>query len=405
MRLSTTQITSAGVRELLMRQADVQKTQLQLASQKRVITPSDDPVAATSISYLQAEIAQLQQFNLNGNFAKSNNELEETVLDSTTQVLFRVKELLVSLGNGAYGVDEFNAIKIELEERLKELQGLANTQNSNGDYIFSGSKVKAQPILQDSAGNFIYNGDQDQRMLRISSGVVIPISDSGFEIFVDVKNGNGKFITSSNPVNAGNGVIAGGSYQGPPQFMAEPYSIDFALNLAGDLEYTVTGVTSGTVVAGPTVYQDPSDIEFNGVQVRISGTPETGDSFTVTPSQSQDLFTTIQNILDAIDNYDDSSAGRAQLTNIVGAQQNTLDKHMINIDMVRSRIGSRLNVGDSEYATNLSLLVTSRTALSDVQDLDMVEASTRFSQQLVVLEAAQASFVRVQGLNLFNFLR
>lgn len=405
MRISTNQITSAGVREMLLRQAEVQYTQLQLSTQKRVLKPSDDPVAATSINFLESEIAQIEQLNKNGNFAEASNKLEETVLSSSTNTLFRINELMVSMGNGTKTRNEFNAIKIEIKERLEELVGLANTQNANGDYLFSGSQVKTKPYTQNSAGVFSYNGDQSQRMLRVSSGVVVPVSDSGFDVFSNVKDGNGKFSTNARAANTGTGVITTGSYSAPPEFLAEPYDIAFTLNGGGQLVYTARGRTSGSVVAGPTVFQEGANISFNGVQVQINGTPRNGDFFGVEPSVSKDLFTSIQDVIKQVDSFVDTPAARAQLSNVLSSSQISIDNNMQQIDIVRAKIGGRLNAIESEISTNLSLLVTNKSALSTVQDLDVVEASTRFSQQLVVLEAAQASFVRVQDLNLFNFLR
>ena len=118
------------------------------------------PVAATSINFLNTEIAQLEQFNTNGGLAKSGNQLEESVLSGITNILFRVKELTVTLGNGTFSSLELDAVKTELDERLQELFGLANTKNANGDYLFSGSLVKTQPFTQDSTGTVFYNGDQ-----------------------------------------------------------------------------------------------------------------------------------------------------------------------------------------------------------------------------------------------------
>jgi len=413
MRISTAQMTNAGVRQMLLRQSELQQTQLQLATQKRVLKPSDDPVAATSISFLQTEIAQLEQFNRNSDAAKGSVELEETVLASTTDILFRIRSLLVGLGNGAYGEQEIGSIGVEINERLGELLGLANTQNANGDYLFSGSKVKVPPFSKDLAGNYVYGGDQDQRLLRISSGVVVPVSDPGFDVFMNVKNGNGSFTSTANAANTGTGIISPGSYQAPPSFLPESYTVDFATDVNGNTTYTVTGDTSGDVLVAPTIWQEGEQIAFSNanplftagtITTAISGTPVAGDQFSIAPSSSQDLFTTVQNAVNAVNNFSESPAGRAQFMNLVNGVQESLDRNMQNIDIVRGKTGSRLNAIDSEFNSNLSLLITSKTTLSDVQDLDVVEASTRFSQQLVVLEAAQASFVRVQGLNLFNFL-
>jgi len=404
MRISTSQINSAGIREMLARQSELRQTQLQLSTQKRVLKPSDDPVAATVISFLRAEISQVEQFGRNTDAAKAKIESEETVLSSSTNILFRVKELMVSLGNGTLSGNEFNAIKVELEIRREELLGLANSRNANGEYLFSGSRVREQPFVETNTNTISYRGDQNQRMLRISSGSVIAVSDSGFDVFVDVKNGNGKFTTSAVPANIGTGVISTGSYSAPPNFLPEPFDLTFAVGGGGQLEYTVTGRVSGAIVAGPTTYQDGADITFSGVSLNISGAPSAGDAFAIEPSTSQDLFTSLQNVIDAVDSFVDTAAGRAELANKLGSEQSSIDRGMTNIDRIRAKIGSRLNAIDSEEFSNLTLLLNSTSALSDIEDLDIIEASTRLSQQVAVLEAAQASYIRVQGLSLFNFL-
>lgn len=404
MRISTAQITSSGIREMLLRQAEIQHTQLQLSTQLRVLKPSDDPVAATAISALTNEIAQLEQYNKNGDAAKASNSLEETVLTSTTNILFRVRELTVALGNGSYSQNEFNSIGVELNESLNELLGLANSKNANGDYLFSGGKVKSQSFIKDASGNIVYNGDQNQRLLRVSSGVVEPVSDSGFEVFVDIKNGNGTFTVESNTTNTGGGIITQGSYQAPPNFLAEPYSINFATDAANVTSYTVTGDVSGTTIVPSTVYEAGNSISFNGVTVAVTGQPDNGDVLGVTPSQSQSVFSVIQDAIGAINAFDDTESGRAEFSNRMTNVQESLNRNLDNINVVRGKIGGRLNAIDSEFDSNLSQIITNKSSLSDVRDLDIIEASTRYSQQLVVLEAAQASFVRIQGLNLFNFL-
>ncbi len=406
MRISTSQVTSAGIREMLLQHAEIQKTQLQLATQLRVLKPSDDPVAATAITAFENEIAQLEQFNINGNAAKASNELEEGVLSGVTDILFRVREQMVILGNGALGAGEFESVGVEIQERLNQLLGLANSQNANGDYLFSGSQVKVQSFSKDATGNYIYNGDQSQRLLRVSSGVVEPVSDSGFDVFVNTKNGNGNFTVGSSNVNTGNATISPGSYQAPPNFLAEPYSITFGVDLNGDTTYTVTGDTTAAVIIPATLYQEGQDISFNGITVAVNGVPDpaTPDVLNISPSSSENIFSVIQTAITAIANFTEGDAGRAQFANTLTHVQESLDRNMNNVDIIRGKIGGRLNVVEAEINSNLSLLITSKSSLSDIRDLDLVEASTRFSQQLTVLEASQRSFVQVQNLSLFNFL-
>lgn len=404
MRISTTQMTNSGVRQMLLRQAELQHTQLQLSTQKRILKASDDPVGATAINALTAEISKLEQYNANADSVKASNELEESVLAGATDVLFRMRELAVSLGNGSYDESEFDSIGVELKQRLDELVGLANSQDANGNYLFSGGQVKVKPFTVDSAGNYQFNGDQSQRMVRISSGVVVPASDSGFDVFVKIKDGNGKFAVSSNSANTGNATISPGSYQAPPDYLAEPYTVAFGLNASNQTTYTVTGDTSGTTIVPATVYNEGEAISFNGVTVSVDGEPQVGDELNIKPSSSVSLFDTVKTALDGIESFQDGGAGRAHFTNIITNFQESLDRAMDNTDLSRGKIGARLNTIDSEVDTNLSLIVSNKGSLSDIRDLDFVEASTRFSQQLTVLEAAQTSFVRVQSLSLFNFL-
>ena len=71
---------------------------------------------------------------------------------------------------------------------------------------------------------------------------------------------------------------------------------------------------------------------------------------------------------------------------------------------VRAKIGARLNVIDSQNEINQDFLLSIKQTKSQVEDLDMAEAISRFNLQVVSLQAAQQAFVRVQNLSLFNQL-
>jgi len=53
---------------------------------------------------------------------------------------------------------------------------------------------------------------------------------------------------------------------------------------------------------------------------------------------------------------------------------------------------------------NEDFILRTRETISELEDLDITEAITRFTQQEVALQAAQQSYTRIQGLSLFNFL-
>lgn len=401
MRISSNQLNTSGLREIINRQTELREIQLKMATQQRFLTPSDDPVAAASILNLETDISLYEQFNRNADLAQGANELEEGVLSSVTDNLFRVKELLIGLGNGVYGQNELNAIKIEIEERLNEMIGFANTQNASGDYLFAGFKTKTKPFIQDAAGNIVYQGDQGERSIRITSSTLVGINDSGFDVFENVLNGNKKFVVSADNTNTGTGSITVGSYQAPPAVLAEPYDIQFL----GPNSYQVVGVNSAAVIVPPTPFNSGDSISFNGITVSVDGTPAAGDNFYIDPSSRQSIFNTLKDAIAMVDNFTDTPQGRAIYTTQLDVVLANFDNAFENIDKVRARVGTRLNAIDSSRDSNEQLILTSKGLLSKLKDLDVVEAASELSRQTTVLEAAQASFVRVQNLTIFNFLR
>ena len=112
-----------------------------------------------------------------------------------------------------------------------------------------------------------------------------------------------------------------------------------------------------------------------------------------TSGGTEDVFTTLYTL--ATDLEADAPAGNSldQLDNAM--------EHMLKF---RATVGARLNAVDSQRDINDALLVQLEEARSTIEDLDYAEAASRFSHQSVTLQAAQQAFVRVQNLNLFNFL-
>ncbi len=84
------------------------------------------------------------------------------------------------------------------------------------------------------------------------------------------------------------------------------------------------------------------------------------------------------------------------LTRIDSALESVLD--------TRASVGARLNTIDNQKNANDSFSLLLQENRSSLEDLDYAEAISRFEQQLLALQASQQSFVKVQGLSLFNYL-
>ncbi len=402
MRVSTTQFQRQQVNAMLDQQSQLSRTELQLATGRRILTPADDPKGAAAALDLNHTVAVTKQYDANADFAVSRQSLEDSTLGAVTTLLQRARDLAIQSNNSTLSNRDRDAVAAEVRERLDELLGLANTRDANGEYLFSGYSTDTQPFAANSAGGFTYSGDQGQRFLQVGPSFQVAVGDSGFEVFTAIKNGNGLFQVQEGAGNTGSGVIAPVAVTDVSAWQSGngPYVVD--INAAGN--YTVTdGGGAGAVVASGT-YQSGAAISFDGIQVGITGAPAAGDSFTVSASTHQDVFTTLQNLVNALETDIVDDASRARFGNAVGRFLTDVDQAMDNIAGTRARVGARLNAIDSQRAVNQDMVLYAQENLSAVQDLDYVEAASRMQLQLVGLQAAQQAFVRVQGLTLFNFL-
>ena len=402
MRVSTNEIFRLATNGIVEQQATVNQTQLQLSSGKRILQPSDDPTGATQALELKTAISTTQQYERNADQVRSRLGLEENTLQSVVANMQRVRELVVQANNDSQSNETRQLIAAEVRQSLDAMLQLANTRDANGEYIFAGFRSQTQPFALDGAGGATYSGDDGQRFLQISPVRQVPISDSGTAVFRDILNGNGSFRTLDNPViNTGTGIIDAGSVTDVN--VIDDYTITFSDTGSG-LEYSVERISTATVVAsGPFV--EGADLGIPGIQVNITGTPAAGDEFYIEPSERQDIFTTYQQLIAGLETDRANSADLTDFHNAMNRALVDLDQSLGNVLDVRATIGARLNSVDAQSDINESQLLTLQNTLSGVEDLDYAEAISRFQQQLVTLQAAQQSFVKIQGLSLFNFIR
>jgi flagellar hook-associated protein 3 FlgL len=156
-------------------------------------------------------------------------------------------------------------------------------------------------------------------------------------------------------------------------------------------------VTSGAYTAGST-------IAFNGVQVAVSGVPAAGDSFAINQSGAEDVFTSLQKLVTALNKPSGAAATKAQLSTLLGGSLQQLDQVTDHMLGVRSQVGARLSTLDDATSSRDALSVELQSSISDLRDLDYAEALTKMNQQIVGLQAAQLSYSKISQLSLFNYL-
>jgi flagellar hook-associated protein 3 FlgL len=182
MRISTSTIYQQGAARISDVQTNLVKTQQQLSTGRRILTPADDPVAAArALDVTQAQSVNAQ-YATNRQAAVSSLTAVDSTLASVTSVLQDAKTLTINAGNGALSNSDRSNLATQLSSDLDQLLGLANTTDGIGNYLFSGYQTGTQPFVKTATGAQ-YNGDQGQRQVQVDSSRQMAVSDSGQAIF------------------------------------------------------------------------------------------------------------------------------------------------------------------------------------------------------------------------------
>jgi len=405
MRISTGQMSNSALNAMLQRQVELSKTQLQVATGKKAITPSDDPVAAAATLNLEQTKTATERYQRNADAATARLSIEDTALGSVSDHIQRLRELTIQGGSGTLNDDDRKFIAAEMHKLLDGLVQVGNTKDNNGDYLFSGGLGNTTPYVRDSAGNYLYQGDDGQRLLQVGPSQRIADADPGSAVFSDIRNGNGVTTVQDNPANTGGAHVINSSVTDKTAYTDHSYQIDFVDN-AGTMQYTVTDMTNtpNTVVVPATNYSDGGAISFDGLSISIEGQPADGDSFSVQPSERQSLFETVQNVINAMEADTSLPGGKARLTNAVRRGLGDLDRAHNNVLGIRAQVGARMNTIDHNTGANDNMMLQIDKTLSKLNDVDLASAVADMNLQMTSLQAAQQSYSKIQGLSLFNFI-
>jgi flagellar hook-associated protein 3 FlgL len=406
LRLSTASIYASGTSQLNTLQSALAKTQMQLSTNKRVLTAADDPIASARALEVTQSQSMNTQFGTNRSAARASLSLVDQTLQDVSAQMTDIQSLIVTAGNGGYTQSDRAALATELEGRLKDMLGLANTADGTGGYLFSGYKSTTQPFNQTPAGA-TYEGDQGQRSLQVGSTRKMATSESGSAIFETIKTGNGKFQALPDPKNTGSGIVSPGSVVDSAKYTGDNYAINFTK--AGDpavTTYTVVDTSKSPAlnVIENQPYTAGASINFDGMSLDIKGEPADGDTFSVKPSENQSVFTTITDLIKTLRMPADGSTGKAELANRLAEAGANMKNALDNVLTVQASVGAREKELDYLDSTGDDLNIQYQSTLENLTGLDMVATISLFSQQQTTLQAAQVSFKTMSGLSLFNYI-
>lgn len=197
MRVTQGMITNTFKRDLNFNLRQLAKYQHQLAAEKRISRPSDDPVAIVHSLRLRSDLADITTFNANADHALSWLGSTEDALQHAGDIVQRASELAVMGANSTNPKEALNAIADEIDQLLEHLVQIANSSQA-GQYLFGGTKTRSakgetsyepfklikEEVIEGETITYVeYKGNNQDRVTEIGAGIDFAYNVTGTEAF------------------------------------------------------------------------------------------------------------------------------------------------------------------------------------------------------------------------------
>ena len=403
-RLSTSWMYQQSLTTMLDAQAAVSASQNAVSSGKRINQASDDPAGAMQVVLLDHALANNAQYSSNIDAANARLSTESNTLNTFASLLNQARSIAVQGINGVLSSSDRQDMATQLGQIREQMVQLANTTDVNGNALFAGTSATATPFVVQPDGSVSYAGNTDNQLTTIGNGLRLPNSDQGSGVFMDIPAGNGSFVASAAAGNTGSLLVGANSVTDATAWNAAIAAgpVNYKISFDGAGNWTATDLNNGNAVVGSGTYQGSGNISFNGLTMALTGNPAAGDSVSVQSGQKQDVFTTMANLIGALQNNGLSDTARS---NALSSQLAGVDRAQDSVLGTQTAVGSRMNELTQQQSNYSTLTLGYQTTLSGVQDTDMASAITKLMLQSTALQASQQTFVKVQGMTLFNYLK
>ena len=426
MQISSKLFNQQQLKQFSSTTEELQDLQNKIATGENILRASDDPVGSVELSGLNVVKKQIEQYERNVNSANDRLSLIDKNLENLSNVFIRVQELIIQASSDVLGASDREAIAIEVDQMKEEILSLANAQDSNGSFLFSGYKTNTIPFVKDLTGKINYKGDRGIASLSISESRVMETTLDGGTLFQAVKGPLGENISIfqmlediSYSIRTASGGVDSVKSTGVAELTFEnknpgTWTFDLTGNL-GTATITAeitgedpaefvrqinlgnTGVVATIMDDGQTIkltdsVNGPMEIKNLSVYGIDTAQKDPSSFFNVQPTDG------IGNNIGGVQKlYDNDQLPSKQLDNVASTQ--------VHIANNRGEIGARTKSLERQVELLSNRRLGVEKDVSDLKDADLAALVTNLQSMLTSMQASQQSFVKISQLNLFDYLR
>jgi flagellar hook-associated protein 3 FlgL len=232
-------------------------------------------------------------------------------------------------------------------------------------------------------------------------------NDCGNSVFGSIPNGNGTFTVTAPSSNTGTAYTTAGSVFSTAAYVADTYTISF-VNNGGQTAYTIVGATSGQVVPAPPgtipgdapIFNPNMDLSFNGVSLHISGTPHVGDSFVIAPSNNDNVFNMLQDLITTLSTPVDATvpSQQAAMHQQLAQCSSSLYQASAQLRSYLSQVGTRGADIDAQVQLNGKTMTQQKTILGSLANSNMESVISNISQKNVEIQTTAGVYLKIQNM-------
>lgn len=374
---------------------NMQTLQRQLSSGKEINRPSDNPYKASRTMQLYTEIDANKQYNENIKDISNWLDTTDTALDQAGKVFARVRELLVTAGNGAYGDDEKKAIQDEIKEKVNELSQILNT-NFDGAYIFGGTKSTSKPVTVNSNGELCYADTDGNAISKTNTGLNIELKDkitiSGGTPVVEKKIDN--IIKDGTNIKLSvDGVVYPVEVNGAGEKVIKINSVEYKIpdteinDIASKADVTLNQIGSDLKVE----ISQGVFIDYNKSAIDIlEYKDKKGDS---------------HNVMDILNNIITNLGPGGDQSKLTGECIEQVDAIIGNLLQSRSEVGAMTNRMESAESKNEDENLNMTDILSKTEDIDYAEKMMEYSIMQTIYMASLQTSAKILPTTILDYIR
>ncbi|MDE1240041.1 flagellar hook-associated protein FlgL [Vibrio aestuarianus] len=381
--------------DIRRQESKVHHNQAQLASGKKLLSASDNPLATHYIQNVGQQEEQLRQYLDSIVLVRNRLEHQEVIIANTESFTDQAKRTVMEMINGSLSPEDREAMARELQEVSNNVLNLANVQDESGNYIFGGTKPKNQPFFRDNAGNVTYAGDDYQRKMKISNSLEVPFNNPGSKVFMEIDNPFGDYEPDYQLKEGSELLLERATNLNPDD--QSSYKVTFVDMPNGKYGYQLE--QDGSVVSADE-FDPQKGIQYQDLTIHVKGQISKGDVISLEPRSTYSLFDSYKEAIALSQSSVSDASSTAKLHQI------TEEFHaaFIHLNKVRTDIGARLSTLDIQEEQHEDFKISLAKSKSNFEDLDYAEAVIEFNENSRALQASQQAFGKTKDLTLFNYI-